>query len=1027
MCPLSALTNILEYNHQFQDCIIFDCPCYKTEYKKIEDICIENKSYVACIIIKKTGYPSKILHLKLPIMFGSLIDYKIRGDSIDNYNQFGCLYMGGCTKQMYNFIANNLTPGHVYTNKKENIEIFKFSVEDGTYSLNLTYNPTVEDKLQVKIHDIKFEKTRRLKRSIDEMERNMSDHKFYEDSHSKSKRQKTKLQSNYERVKNEYDSMDVDVEDTSKSVDWITLVNNHVAKIINSETPVEFSEDEYVELFNAYISCAPKLDDLSNKTNRTTSYVLGRALSHTIEACINNDKDLRSINPRIQNMFISGNMYFTLTQPINNDNQNKVLVKGYKSIFQAIEAQKISIAACLSATTKRSVNDSIKNSKALLFSRDGYNFICAIDSREMKGAGENVMLSQLVIIPIGINIEELITFLTENREMLATQNSEHDKVYQCVINSFIHPYKISHSNLLKIKDVFPTISLMIFNNFLIITTTGYNQMKYSVKYECFISPYEYQHIWTDAFDDYHPHLALNNCALFLPETAHLGLPAKLTVANANIRGRCTEITNKMEMMLFLHTNGASNAAIIHKIEEGDETVTVSFDDIVNPKDHMIEIPIKLENPQLRYTKLGSLGFVKDDSEIPEYVKALHENFDPIEDLTEAYGMNLQNIILKPKETLANILKILYKLYKNDTRLEFIDIDTQELRETDNPLLSDDSNVHEQVIFDNKQHNLKCYIRSNDDILNDYRKKLNFTFDKNHPPHMYINVAFGDCFGGTNEDGIIIDKKLAEHGPKKLISQTLNITYKEDFVGKKQKHIIKYVKSGNIIGNEILFGIIDSTVKLSFNKTKTTIIRETFIPPSTYHYTVSVEFTAKFAKYISSTFMPKNNSINIHYSYTVPIGIGSKLSTGHGQKGIVCKIMDLSEIVGYTKDGEKIHPLMLLSPTSVLGRTMANQVMSMALQPNRAFTKDGILIAGHGVNVHNIDPSIKSRKSEVKNDLMTTENGCLSNNLAYTMKVLNDQNSCGDKDKFHVVRQIFNLQGVNIHFVGIDQSILTQSM
>ncbi|UBZ25606.1 LEF-8 [Carcinus maenas nudivirus] len=1024
MDQISSLANILEYNNKFKDFIIHNCPCYNENYKDFSNICIENKSYLACIVVKK-GEVAKILHLKLPIMFGSLIDYTIRGPKIDNYNQFGCLYLEGCVRQIYNFISNNLTPGHVYTNRKENMEVFKVSIDDECFSLHMTYNPQIRDSLKVKIQDVKYEKSKKLENNLNDVQTAINKDKEYELYQPKNKRQKTKLQTYLVKLENEYSNSDKNLLDKSSNITWISLLNTFSTK--QSGLHADFKEEEWIDMFNAYLEYAPKLDEISNKINRTISYVLHRALLYSIDNCYINDKELKTLSSKLLNMYKNGNMYFTLTQVLKYDNK---LVKGFRSIYQNMEAQKIGFASILSSTIKRSVNDSIKNSKALMYPNDGFQYTCPIDSREMKGAGENVMLGQLVIIPISIDLKKVIQFIENNKEMLKSKDFEEDQILLCVINSFLQPFKIARSKLLEFKKAFPTLSLMLFGKFLVINTNGYNQMKYSVKYECFISTFEYQKIWPDAFDNYHPHLALNSCALYLPETSLIGLPAKLIVANANVRGRCAEITNLVELVLFLHTNGASNAAIIHKIEKSDAKVIVSFDGLKNKNDHIIVIPIKLQNPQLRYLNIGSLGFLDNINDMPDYVKQLHANFNPIPDLTEAYGMSLSDIVIDSKKTQENIQKILYDLYENDTRLEFIDTKRSSLMDTDEPLLVNNNKIKEQIILDNKQYHIKGYVRDNTELLKSYKKALNFTFDKKHPPHMYIYVAFGDYFGSTNEDGIIIDKKLTEQGPKKLISQTLNITYTPcKDIDKKQVPVIRYVKISSIINNEIIFGVIDSTVKMTFNKTKNTTVKETFIPPSTYHYTVSVENTSKYVKYITSTFLPKTNNLNIHFSYVVPISVGTKFSTSHGQKGIICKVMDLSSIVGYTKKGEKVHPLMLLSPTSVLGRTMSNQVMSMATQPNVAFTADGCMISPHGVHVHNIDPSIKTRQSEVKNDLMTTENGFTSNELPYTMKVLSEQ-KCSEKkegSKLHFVNQLLRLQGVTLKLLTFKTSFLTQSL
>ncbi len=1047
MDQLNAFNTILEYNLRFRDIIIHNCPCYAVEYADFNDICINNKSYLACIIVKKNGV-GKVLHLKLPIVFGSLIDYTIRGKAMTNYNQFGCLYLDGSLKVIYIFISNNLTNAHVYSNEKRMTRVFKVDTDDGTFALHLVYNPTGSEsnKVTFVIQDIQYEKRQKLEQHINNLKKTIEKDKIYTTNNEdavaaaislneplskkrkineltsvkpqpKKSKTKTKAHKKLEKLMNEFSGLTPVLEDKSKEMHWLELLNaagkrarGGMANAVQQHE--DFKEEDHIALFEAYLQHAPKLDDISNKVNRTLSYIMHRALMHNIDICHGSDPELKNLGPKLTNTFKNGNMYYTLAQYLNTDSK---LVKGFKSIYQNVEAQKLNLGAMMTSTVKRSVNDTIKNSKALLFSNDGYWFICTIDSREMKGAGENVMLGQLVIIPIGIDVEKVVQFIVDNEDDLKNGTG---KVLKCVINSYLQPFTIAHSNLIKIKNAFPTLSLMVFDGFLIISTSGYNQMKYSIKYGCFMNTHEYENIWTDAFEDYHPHLSYNTGAMYLPESIEMGLPAKLTVANANIKGACMTINSVLELVMFLHTNGASNAALIHRAKRGDSQALVTFD---GKRDHdalKILIPIRLKNPQMRYIEMGILGKVPEDA-IPENVRILHKHFQPKEDLTEAYGLSMKDIIPNASDTMSRIYHIMYNLYDHQTRVEFVNTRDSKLVESDEPLLVTDDNENEQIIYDNHLHHIKCYTRKNEDILEEYKKLLEFDVKKQHPPQMYVPVAFGDVEGGTNEDGIVIDFKLAKFGPKKLISQTLNITYKSDL--KKEVPNVSYKKIANVIGSEIVFGCLTSSVKVTFSKTKNTIIKEIFIAPSSYQYFISVKNTSDYKKYMSSTFSKKTSNINIHFSYLVPIGIGTKLSTSHGQKGVVCKIADLSSIVGYTKDGEQIHPLVLFSPTSVLGRTMASQVYSMMTQPKRAFTETGVLISPHGLNVHNIDPSIKTKVSEVKNDLMTAENGFVYNELAHAMKILSSQKTFKKKElhKMHYVSQLLALQGINLKLLSFD--------
>ncbi len=1040
MDQLCAITNVLEYNKQFNDVIIHKCPCYK-RYEDFHNTIINNESYLCCIAVKMED-DCKVLHLKLPVMFGSFIDYTIRGDAMININQYGCLYLDGCVKLIYNFISNNLGYGHVYINRKTKNEYYNVNMSSGDKILKMSYNQNGYKKpsndymmidkknnhIELNIKDIPFEKNKNLKRSYEEQKKAFLEEKNGDDDQEpkRKKAKKTRTEKNFLKIEEEYKKNYIEDMQNSVEMTWDQFMNIRAKEELESVAPdidyMDIAVNDYIRFFDSAIEKAPKLDHLANKVNRTAPFILRKALDIAVVNCSTTNEELKNLNTKLSNIYKKGNMFFTLSN--SRDSTSKIVTQ-YRCIYQMCDAQKLSMAASFCSCVKRSINEKINNSQALMYSEDGTHFTCFIDSREMKGAGENVMLSQLVIIPIATPLDKVVRFLHENKIMLNTKSDTNDIIMKCVINTFVMSFfTVTKSNLIKLKQKFPILNLMIYNEYLIINTNGYIQMKYSVKYKFFVNSFEFKHIWPDAFKNYHPHLMYNSNSLYLPEVSEMGLPQKLNVANSNIRGRCTEINNLTELQIFLHSNGASNAAIVHRFEPGDEIIYVSFDGKVKESENFT-IPIKVKDPHLRYTGISILNNVTYD-DIPIIPRMIHDQYNPIEDKSEAYGLSLSDVILKPKKTTKNIMNILLSNYENNSRLEFIDVKERGvLRSTDKSY--NIKNNTEQVVY-NKDYDIRLYERKNDDKIDDYNKNIHLDIDKKHPPHMYVYVGFGDLGGGTNEDGIIIDKKLVEFGPKKLMSQTLNVTYSYDKDLEKQiTVVIKYTQCHCVVDNLITYGIINSNIPLTFKKTKNTKIYDSIIG-KTYNYQITVDNIPNFIKNITSTFCEDKCVVNIHYSYMVPIGVGTKFSNNHGQKGVVSDVVDMSNVIGYTKDGTVVHPLVMFSSTSVIGRTMASQVMSMFTQPGRAFTEAGGLISPQGLHIHHLDPSNKTKISDNKNDLMTTENGFLSNKLSYTLNVLSTQKggSAVDRNKMHWVHQIAKIQAGNIKMIGFDIDLLDRS-
>ena len=130
--------------------------------------------------------------------------------------------------------------------------------------------------------------------------------------------------------------------------------------------------------------------------------------------------------------------------------------------------------------------------------------------------------------------------------------------------------------------------------------------------------------------------------------------------------------------------------------------------------------------------------------------------------------------------------------------------------------------------------------------------------------------------------------------------------------------------------------------------------------------------------------------NIHYM--CPLDKGTKILNLHGQKCIVSKVANLAKYCepAYRRDGSIVKPQILFSTTSLVGRTVASQVYSMACSKDVAFTKDGAMIAPMGYNIHNIEASSKCKQSLVKNDLMTMAAVRIPNAVVEKLQGQNEQ-------------------------------------
>lgn len=1023
-----------EYNDNFSTYIIYDCACYE-KYKNFKEAVFEKSgSYLCCLIIVIDGY-TKEFHLKWPVMLGSLIDWKIRGNQNDQ-NLHGSFIIEGSVKLIYNFITNNLTNGHVYREKR-NTPIFKVKIKAENKTINLIYDPLATKKIQSKIYDEAYESNEKTKKRFAEIEK-MQESEMratIQDNPSNTVCRNTVIEKDFKRQTKLFQTTyKKNITNTAKGETWINFINSH------SPFNVEYTEEDYIEYFDACLTHAPELDELANKTCITPNKILLKVLETQMLKVTKNQKGsktpinarLTSMSNKLSTIIRNGNMFFALSNKIDYD---AVIMSEYKSIYQTVDAQKLHLTAKLASTVKRSVNTCTINSSALYYPKDGMFFTCPIDTKDIKGAGENVSLAQLVITPKGIKMNILIEIFKSRRmnDQQLDPNQSDDVLLHVVINSYISPYFVAKSNLVKLKKLCTIINFMVFGKFLVINTNGNVLMKYSIKYKFFVTPYEFQCLWPDAFDEYTDHLKYNPCAFYLSSDIDMAQSAKRNVANANVKGRCNVIESQINLDVFIHTIGASNSAVAYPIEANDKFITTTF---TPGGSNPLKFAINLKKPHLRFLSLGT-----SDSSInppmPIHIKKLFELYKPMDDKTEQNGMTWNNLISNADQTFKGIFKQLGKWYNPSMLITIAPKDYQTkdafckpLRQSmltalyKNDAEEEETEKYDQSIF---IKNIQAYIVDADSKIAEYEKEFTFDCNATHSSHIFVNVAYGDYKGGTNEDGIVIDKKLYESNLRKLVAQTLNVRFSENVkVLKKNKveeNLLVYTPINKMLDTVIFYGLLKSSVKLSVIKSKNIKIIECNVG-ETFRYLIVGDALSKYDITIESVFYPETKTVNIHFRYFVRLGIGLKISNLHGQKGIISTIADLSDIVAYRRDGTVIHPQILFSATSVVGRTTSSQLMSMYTQELVGFTSDGMVVAPQAINIHHIEPSNKSKVSLVKNDLMTSENGFLANELSFTSMLLKKQNTnIKTRHPMHLVQQLLALQGSSFNFLSFDPNAI----
>ena len=537
--------------------------------------------------------------------------------------------------------------------------------------------------------------------------------------------------------------------------------------------------------------------------------------------------------------------------------------------------------------------------------------------------------------------------------------------------------------------------------------------------------------------------------MHLPKTMDMNEPQKPVVTTTTIKGRCDLPQNYFQATAFLNTNGATNVALIHPPKFGDSLINLSYlKDCREP----LQIPIHLENPQLRYLKYGE--FKNDINAVPESVKNIFSSFSPnTQDTSEYYGMSYDDILDNAQDTFDRIESIITFWYADNYILTLGNSSLKNKYETEKnyelnlktyaKLLDKTQQKTVKHLKKIKEKNKKdpIYLGKNNThplcvmfskaLNEDYMKACTkVDIFKKHPPQIVLWTAFGDLRGATNEDGVILDEKIREYGPKRLVSATLNIKFMEATKIIRKNQTIKksssifYQPMNSKTNNILSIGTLKSSEPLIITKSKNITVEEVKIGIE-YHYYVTLEDTNQYKKTIESYYLESNSSLYFNIRYMCPLDDGTKFLNMHGQK-CIASVADLVENCepAYKRDGTIVKPQIIFSTTSLVGRTVASQVYGMACSESVAFTKDGAMVAPMGFNIHNIEASSKCKKTLVKNDLMTAENGFNSNLLSFTSSVLKNQGpSRRHKNPLHFVQQLHSLSGVILQPLDFDQDTI----
>ncbi len=1050
--PIDFFTYVIiqQYNEKFSPIIIFDCPCYEKAYDDIATkVLAARKSYLCCVLLpslKKSQYvnhPSLVInHLTLPVMIGSDIDIHIRsGPNVapstrahyEDHYMYGAFIIDGFVRIIQNFITNNLRNGHVYSlmdRKKDGKAIRIYCHEfylkkrppqtiisplpsdvqkDGSYNsydtivLKFTKDlpaPPKAARLNRNQSMLQVEPTvptlvtGSSKNSIDEIVERFDD---YYVLISVKQEVLDKRMKNYEECVAKQLRAREHIVHELNTVGWFNVLMRN-SKLANFKTHHTITKADCIDYFKTARRYGPQLDRLSNKTILTSTEILSRVICFSIEAGEDRLKNIRSY-------FVSGNIYWVLST-----RRTRKIKTQFQCIYQMVDGQKLHLINNLAAVVRRHVSTIVRNSAALLFPKDGEDYVCPVNTKELVNAGETIALSLFVISSPPVPDKDVMKSFETLKRNISREEWQSGKYYRIAWESFLTNYYIENNitDLINFKRTNTFLVLRKYGGYINVMSEGHMVVKYSLKYQIFISPCERENFFNDAFTDCPLHMKFSSSVLRLPRSFNRTQIVKSVVSVQNIKGSSHIIRTPFDAINFKYAIGTSNAALVDITDE--PVLTGDF----FTKSYKFR-------PVDPYQYRRVMRKLQPGETVPDIIKKLYEIYKPVS-LDDEFGLSLSDLIPDFNKHYEIIQKYLpHKIPIINAAIRKDNDDRFHPKFLNWKYSYYYNRLNQRDLKERVEHDFALSLTIRHAIAPHNLLKLGET--EPYQNQLILYCGFGDVCGATNEDGVIIDKDLVENSNlRKLQSVTLNVSF-ASINGMSNKTMTKhrnettYKKINKIYrspnSNVIVFGILKTPhdLKIRLSSKNIRILKSEM--PLTYRYTIYAEEYSNLDKLISSFYQPDTCTVTINMAYYVPFGVGCKVANLHGQKGIVSLVADLSQYKYYCADGTVVHPQILFSAVSILGRMTSSQLYEMMTSSKVAFNERGEFIAPIAFNIHHIDSGLKCNMSNSKNDLMTAENGFLTNNLAYAAYALEKQNPQNDIAKsLHLISELYKIEGVS---------------
>lgn len=725
--------------------------------------------------------------------------------------------------------------------------------------------------------------------------------------------------------------------------EWANLLNK-TNKYVQHNTP----SSEYLKIFDTMLRKKYNMNEIRNRSFLNPPTIMKKYIDYYYK-----QKSKKKMTTTLRKAFKKGTIYVALskTNSFENNKYFRTYSQTYNTSLQEGRSDKVThYLSCVNRVS----NDTIRNSKALYYPNDSVGYLCLLNTKDMKSAGEQYFLTDGTIITESFDGRAIYEFLLENFEKNKHENFEH-----CIIlNHDYLPNCLCTMNLdflIVLKKKFPHVSTKYWDNQVHISSSGNTLTKYFYKYDCFFTPDEVS---------YHK--------LEIESSQMLSVSAKL-IDQENLHR--TPITkNTVSINIFKGSIATANSEAHKVLMENTLGHTCYF-----------------ENSEEDMVKLLNVGVIGYGFDTTNFHDVFNKKIKPILDSSHIDNQDNNYDVKK-------MINGVYKMYSND------------YNKLKNELVG---KMNKGKNYTNYQYQFNNSTEKNLSILNHLKSVFSEkTLEVKYLNNLRLWCAFGN-FGYTMEDGVILDSKTYEHLKSRPI--TFNIFLTVDFTFKNQLEPLdaKFIFVDNVESSrDTMLGCL-ITPHTAQIKNNSQFKFKCYKIGSHYYYLIfflpnehNIYTNLKYRKIVSGeTLTFAINGKRLDY-----IGVGSKLSSQGGQKNIIAKIADLSEYYGITKDGRKVHAQLIYSYVGLLGRGVAGQVRNMFQSKDLAIGPNEKIIAPVELTIHHLHPYLNAKEFVIKNDTLTDSNCFKTQGLSNTSFFLRN----GQKN-FSKIKELISYHGYELVF------------